>query len=166
MDDRQPSVSHSGFAHIPHPHYFSISLLSALSIEVPILHLPLPHGVVFTLHIHFILHSIQRRVTLLLVILLKKDQFRLVEEEALLFEEYSLHILTLDIMDASDIIRQQLPLRLLHGLFPGLLLNLRKAAIIHIPLSVVLLGRDELLRLVDLYVISLIAVYQLILIGR
>lgn len=68
-------------------------------------------------------------------------------------------------MDATDIVRQQLSLRLFYGLLQVLLLNMRKTAIIHIPLCVILLRRNQLLRLVDLYEISLVPIDQRMLVG-
>lgn len=74
MNNGKPSVFlHSEFGHIHHPYYFSIRLLSALSIEIPILHLPLAHGVILALYIHLILNPVEMRVALFLVIFLKED---------------------------------------------------------------------------------------------
>jgi hypothetical protein len=138
-----PVLPDSEFHHIDHAYYFSISLLSTLHIEIPILYLPLSHGVVLALDIDLILDGIERAI-LLLVVFLEKGQLWLVEKEALLLEEDTLHVFALDVMDASDVLRQQLLLGLLDGLLSLFLLDLRKTAI-EVSLGVVLLWWEQLL---------------------
>lgn len=138
MDNREGFIfPEATFDNVDQSYHFSLGFLTAFGIEVPVLDLPLSHGVVLALDVRLLVG-----VLLFLIIFFEKCDFGLIEEEAFLLEGDAFDVFALYIMDASDIFGEQLFLKfflLLFGALPILFLNLREAALV-VSLGVVAVG--------------------------